>query len=122
MKLGLLQCQLLDFCVGDLASCWIVLAVKPRPDTKSRCILRTANEIYYRGVAYKRAASPVLGDMAEEAMLDLVPLTCAWWKVADADMQAGFVGEPLHLKLPCTGPVAVAAPASAVISNSVACG
>src|SRR5206468_10430281 len=62
-------------------------------------------------VADQRAAAPVLGDQAPEAVLDLVPLAGAGWEVADRDRKAGLIGELLQLQLPELEAVAVAAAA-----------
>jgi hypothetical protein len=41
-------------------------------------------------------ASPVLRDVAEEAMLDLVPFAGARWEVRDVDRQGQVVGQALQ--------------------------
>jgi hypothetical protein len=43
-------------------------------------------------------------------MLDLVPLACAWRKVAYMDAQPYFINQSLQFKFPCTCTVSVAAP------------
>src|SRR3954452_17712798 len=43
------------------------------------------NQIHDGRMADERAASPSLGDVAEQAMLDLVPLRGSGWIVADRD-------------------------------------
>src|SRR3954469_4855365 len=43
------------------------------------------NQIHNGRMADERAASPILGDVAEQAMLDLVPLRGSGWIVADRD-------------------------------------
>jgi hypothetical protein len=48
----------------------------------------------------ERHGAPVLGDVAEHAMLDLVPFGSAWRIMADLNDQAGFVGELLERRLP----------------------
>jgi len=50
-------------------------------------------------VGGQRSAAPVLGDEAEQPVLDFVPLRCAGREVADADGQAGLVGQALQLGL-----------------------
>src|SRR5262249_29965992 len=45
-------------------------------------------------------ASPVLRDMAEHAVLDLVPLRRARWIVVDVERQAGLVCELLQFHFP----------------------
>ena len=42
--------------------------------------------------ASKRLAAPILGDVAEHAVFNLVPLAGARWKVTDSDRQAQVVG------------------------------
>src|ERR1035441_8536349 len=51
-------------------------------------------------MAHQRFAAPVLRDEGEQAVLDLVPLAGSWRKVADRDLQSGFVGEFLQLQFP----------------------
>src|SRR3954463_5695006 len=51
-------------------------------------------------MARERVAAPILGDVAEQAVLDLVPLRGAGRIVADRDRQPGLVGKLLQLELP----------------------
>jgi hypothetical protein len=62
-------------------------------------------------VVNERSATPVLGDVAEESVFDLVPLGCARRKVRNPDREPGSISETLELDLPQTtaGPVAPAA-------------
>lgn len=53
--------------------------------------------------------APVLGDVAEASVLDLVPLVRAGRKVQDVDAQVEIIGEPLQAVLSCPGPIAIAA-------------
>src|SRR6266508_2183650 len=55
-------------------------------------------------------APPVLRDVTEEPMLDLVPLARPWRKVTDSDAQPSVVGEPLQFVLPRQRTVPVASP------------
>lgn len=59
-------------------------------------------------VALQRSAAPVLRDLREKPVLDLIPLAGARREVADADVQAGVVGQFLQLNLPQAGPWIVA--------------
>jgi len=54
------------------------------------------------------SSSPVLGDVAEESVLDLVPLGRAGRKVRDADGETGPVGKSLELQLPESCSIAIA--------------
>jgi hypothetical protein len=57
----------------------------------------------------ERTPPPVLRDMAEESMLDLVPFARARWEMRDVDGDAQVVGEPLQRGLPAARPIPVAA-------------
>src|SRR5580700_5648806 len=48
----------------------------------------------------QRPAAPVLRDVAEQPVLDLVPFRCAGRIVVDADHEPGFVGQFLQFELP----------------------
>src|SRR5271168_833654 len=56
-------------------------------------------------------AAPVLGDVSEETVLDLVPFAGAGRQMSHGDRQAGFVGQALNLALPKAHSIAVAAAA-----------
>jgi hypothetical protein len=60
---------------------------------------------------FERAAAPVLGDEAEQPVLDLVPLRGDRREVADRDRKSRLVGELLQLDLPEPGAIAVRAAA-----------
>jgi hypothetical protein len=57
----------------------------------------------------ERTAEPVLGDVTEEAVLNLVPLAGAGRRVGDVDAQTQVIGQPLQFCLPCALAIAVAA-------------
>jgi hypothetical protein len=57
----------------------------------------------------KRSAAPVLRDVAEQSVLDLVPLRYAWRIVVDADHEASVVGQLLQFALPEPHPRAIRA-------------
>ena len=46
------------------------------------------------------SATPVLGDVTEQAVLDLVPLGGPGWVMANGDGEPGLVGEFLEFQLP----------------------
>jgi hypothetical protein len=50
----------------------------------------------------QRLAAPIVGDMAKQAVLNLVPLASPGWEVTDPDPQTDLVGELLQLVLPST--------------------
>src|SRR5262249_7941701 len=55
----------------------------------------------------QRPPPPVLGDVAEHAVLDLVPLTRPWREVTHGDAQPDLVCQPLQLHLPQAAPAPV---------------
>src|SRR5258708_38687395 len=59
----------------------------------------------------KWPAAPVLRDVAEQPVLDLVPLRCSRRIVVDADHEAGLVGQLLQFELPEAHPRAIRAAA-----------
>ena len=70
-------------------------------DTKPRGRSGVSDEVDDSLKRRQRLPAPVLGDVAEQAMLYLVPLACSGRKVTDTDTQVRLVGELLQLELPC---------------------
>src|SRR5215204_569244 len=60
----------------------------------------TPNELDHGFAIDERTPTPVLGDVTEEAVLDLVPLGGAGWKMRDADREARPRSEALQLDFP----------------------
>ena len=95
---------------GD--ACWRWPRVESRSDAESLLGGRVRDQIHHDFMADERPAAPVLGDVAEHPMLDLVPFAGPRRKVAHGDAQPGVVGEPLQRYLP----------QAAVMSKSLAVG
>src|SRR5258708_618469 len=74
--------------------------VESSSDAQARRGGRVANKFHCRLTANEWTTPPVLSDLREEAVLDLVPLARAWREMADADVQTGGVGEALQLDTP----------------------
>ena len=54
-------------------------------------------------VAIERPARPILANLAEQAVLDWVPLGRTWWIVCDRDVQTVLVAQlVLDAVFPCT--------------------
>jgi hypothetical protein len=70
---------------------------------------RAADQIDHDLAADQGTPAPVVGDVAEHAMFDLVPLAGSGWKVTDLDRDVDFVGQPLQLAFPQADPISVAA-------------
>ena len=64
-------------------------------DAQARGGASVANQFDDRFKRAERTASPILGDVTEEAMLDLVPLAGAGRQVTHGDGEAEFIGQLL---------------------------
>ena len=93
----------------DNKACLVATLVELRLDAEAGRGAGVANEFDDRLEGLQWTAAPVLSDVAEEPMLDLVPLARAGREVRDVDGAAQVVGEPLQRGLPPTGPIPVAA-------------
>jgi len=63
---------------------------------------RCADQLDYGEAISERPAPPVLRDVAEQPMRDLVPLRCCGRIVVDADHEPGLVRQLLQFELPET--------------------
>src|SRR5437879_5848293 len=88
------------FRVGDDAARRVPSVVQFRFDTQARCRSRMANERDDRLEGVERTTTPILGDVTEEPMLDLVPLAGARWEMRDVNPEAQVVGQSLQFLLP----------------------
>src|SRR2546427_4940743 len=82
--------------------------VQFRFDAQPRRRSRVANKRDHRLEGMERTTAPILGDVTEEAMLDLVPLAGARREMRDVNPEAHVVGQPLQLLLPRARAIAVA--------------
>src|SRR5919109_755452 len=57
----------------------------------------------------QRLSPPILSDVAEQSMFDLVPLTCPWRQVANVNLEPRLIGQLLQLEFPDRRSVTVAA-------------
>ena len=109
MEIILSQRQSLHFCLRDLDARRIVLLVQPRLDAQTSGSPRSPDEIDDCLKTGQWLAPPVLGDVTEEPMFDLVPLAGSRRKVAHVDVQPRVISQLLQFFLPGTCPVPVAA-------------
>lgn len=70
-----------------------------------------ADELHHDLPRQQWPAAPVVGDVAEHSVFDLVPLARARWEVAHLYRRSDLVGQVLQLHAPPPDPVAVAAAA-----------
>src|SRR5215218_10453279 len=76
-------------------------------DLQTRRGRRRADQLDHSKPISKRPATPVLGDVAEQPMFDLVPLRCARRIVMNVDDETRLISELLQLELPQPHPRAV---------------
>lgn len=91
--------QALHLLIRDLSPSWIAVLVQFRANRQPRLYCRVTNEVDHLP-AHQRPTTPVLHDMAEHAVLDLVPLACPWREVAHRNGQPTLIGKPLPLDFP----------------------
>src|SRR5438552_2528927 len=109
MKVGWSKTHTLQLRIWDFHTGWIGASVQAGFHGQPRAGPHAANELHHRLVIDQWPAPPVLRDVAEEAVLDLVPLRGARRKVRHADGQATAVREALQLHFPRPRARAVAA-------------
>src|SRR5271165_4616843 len=78
----------------------VVARVELRADAEAGLGLRRTDEGNDRFPADKRTPPPVLCDVGEESVLDLVPLAGAWGEVTDAYVEPCCIREALQLDAP----------------------
>jgi len=88
--------QLREFLIADLDLGFVVIRIERRFHDQARACRCAGNEVHHCLMADEGTSTPVPGDEAKQAMLDLVPLARARGKVADEELQSGFVGQFLE--------------------------
>ena len=78
----------------------ILPSIEGRLDAQPRGRAGTANEADDHLTAQQGLSTPVRGDVANHAMLALVPLARARRQMASRHTQPRLIGEPLPLRLP----------------------
>jgi hypothetical protein len=111
MERRLSDAELGDLGIGYLYAFRVALLVKLYPNRVACLGGGASNQVHDHVLADQRPGAPVLCDVAEHPMLDLVPLAGPRWEVADGDLQADLVGQTLQFGLPQAGTLTVAAPA-----------
>lgn len=105
--------QLPKLLVGHLDAPLILVWVQPALDAQPALGGRRLYQADDHRQRHQGPAAPVLADVAEHSVLDLVPLRGPRRQVRDVDLQPRLVGELLQRLLPQPVPAAVAAPAVA---------
>src|SRR5271165_3938106 len=89
-----------DLLVGDLDALGIGVGIEFAADFETGFRRGVCDQFDGHEEADERHGAPVLGNVAEHAVLDLVPLRGPRRIMADLDDQAGLVGELLQRHLP----------------------
>src|SRR6185295_13825548 len=85
------QREIAHFRAGDDMTCRIAPLVQLRLYAQASRGARVADQIDHRLKGAEGTTAPVLRDVTKQAMLDLVPLAGARWKMRDMDGQAQVV-------------------------------
>src|SRR6266850_2490778 len=83
VKLGVLEIQRIEFRIGYFDPGWIFSRVQLGANAQTGTGFRVRDQVNNDLVTDQRAGAPVLGDVAEHTMLDLVPFAGAWREMAD---------------------------------------
>src|SRR3954465_16004915 len=86
--------------LGYLDALGIGVGVEFTADGQAGLGRGTGDQVDYGEAAGERRCAPVLRDVTEQTVLDLVPLRGAGRIMAALENQAGLVGKPLQLNLP----------------------
>src|SRR2546427_1247334 len=100
MKLPLCCAKSWQLLSRDLTTGGIDVLVQFRPNRQPRLGRRVTNQVDHHLTAHQRPTAPVLRDVADHPVLDLVPLARPWREVAHGDAQSALIGKPLQLDLP----------------------
>ena len=86
--------------IADPAAFFIAFGVEPSRERQTGFRFRIPDEGDDGHAVEPRAASLMLGNEAEHAMLDLIPLARAGGKRRDVDREVQCIGEPLQFGFP----------------------
>ena len=101
--------QRLHFCICSHDTGWIFSFVELGLYAQSSSGSSVAYQVDDGLEWTQRLAAPIAGDVREQSVLNLIPLTRAGRKMADTNLQASVVGKFLQFVLPCTRSISIAA-------------
>src|SRR5580693_6847644 len=96
------DCDCAHLRLADLDALFVGTIVEDALHREARLGFRCTDQLDDSQSAFEWPTPPVLRNMAEHAMLDLVPLRGAGWIVIDVERQAGLVCELLQFHFPET--------------------
>ena len=89
-----------QFCIRDYQTLGVLGGVKFSAHRQAAAGFGVSNQVDNHLMADQRLPAPVHGDERKQAMLNLVPLAGAWWKVMDLNIESGFLRKATELKFP----------------------
>src|SRR5271166_4399638 len=95
-----LNVERLHLGIADLDALLVSARVQRALDFQAGLGCRRCDQLDDSQAIRERPAAPGLRDVAEQAVLDPVPLRCARRIMVDVEHEPGLVGEPLQLDLP----------------------
>ena len=101
--------KLVQFGVRDLASFVVLILVEPAVDLEACLGPRCPDQLDDDCQRFQGNALPIAGDVAEDAMFDLVPFACSRREMADLNDHPHLVGEFLKFEFPQSVARAIAA-------------
>src|SRR5262249_62189306 len=100
-----------QFPICHLDSLLIGVRIQLRFDSQPRSRALAPDQVHYHRTTHQRPPSPVLRDVAEHPVLDLIPLARPRREVTDRDPQTRLIGQLLQTDLPQPISAAFAPPA-----------
>src|SRR5713101_953253 len=95
-----LEIQASQFLIADLAAFFIAFVVESGRDSQAGFRFRVPDEVDDGHTVEQWPATPILGNEAEHAVLDLIPLACARRKMRDVNRQVEGIGKPVQFGFP----------------------
>jgi hypothetical protein len=100
------DCQLCHVLIRDFDACRVERIAYFGLDCQSLFSAWVSNEVYDHGSTFQWTTAPVLADMAEHPMLDLVPFAGARGEMTDMDGHGEFFSQVLNFDFPEAAAVA----------------
>src|SRR6266498_3347763 len=100
MKLVFLEIDRSKLCVRHFDAFLIMPFVEFCVNTKAFSRGSMPNQIDHHCSTKQRSAAPILGDMTEHSVLNLIPLTGTRGEMTDRDAQSALIRQSLEAELP----------------------
>lgn len=97
------------FIIGDDNASWVAIGIKLGMNQQTLLGGGVANRVENDFETGQWSTALVHGNLAEHAMLDLIPFACTWWKMTNRNGSVQFVGQALKRHFPQAAPTTVTA-------------